>query len=107
MLTVRRSNQRYKRSGIGNHYPYSPFEYKEKKFDTGQYRVKTCARCSCRFYANRKNIRHEDLKSIGYTYDTITDKWNIGDAAADYLYTGNKAVDFALPGTLKVICDYS
>ena len=39
--------------------------------------------------------------------DEQTDKWNIGDAAADYIYTGNNAVDFALPGTLKVICDYS
>ena len=51
-------------------------------------------------------IKHEDLLAIGYTYDGPNDKWNIGDAAADYLYTGNKDVGFALPGTLKVICDH-
>jgi (E)-4-hydroxy-3-methylbut-2-enyl-diphosphate synthase len=43
------------------------------------------------------------LQSIGYTYDEATDKWAIGDAAADYIFTGNQLLDFALPGTLKVI----
>ncbi len=43
------------------------------------------------------------LQSIGYTYDEGTDKWMIADAAADYLFTGNQLLDFALPGTLKVI----
>ncbi len=49
------------------------------------------------------NIVHENLQSIGYTYDADTDKWAIGDAAADYVYTGSKKIDFALPGTLKNI----
>jgi (E)-4-hydroxy-3-methylbut-2-enyl-diphosphate synthase len=43
------------------------------------------------------------LQSIGYTYDAATDKWNIGDAAADYVFTGHQLLDFELPGTLKVI----
>lgn len=43
------------------------------------------------------------LQSIGYNYDTATDKWTIGDAAADYVFTGNQLLDFALPGTVKVI----
>jgi (E)-4-hydroxy-3-methylbut-2-enyl-diphosphate synthase len=43
------------------------------------------------------------LESIGYNYDEITDKWNISDAAADYLFTGDQLLDFELPGTLKVI----
>lgn len=45
------------------------------------------------------------LQSIGYTYNETTDKWNIADAAADYIFTGKKLVDFALPGTLKIILD--
>src|SRR6186997_1750027 len=48
-------------------------------------------------------ITHEDLQSVGYSYDEATDKWNISDAAADYIFTGNQLLDFALPGTLKVI----
>jgi (E)-4-hydroxy-3-methylbut-2-enyl-diphosphate synthase len=43
------------------------------------------------------------LQSVGYSYDSATDKWNIGDAAADYIFTGDQLLDFALPGTLKVI----
>ena len=52
-------------------------------------------------------IDRRDLPAIGYTYDETSDKWNIGDAAADYLYTGDKTIDFDLPGTLRVICDYA
>ena len=48
-------------------------------------------------------ITPESLQSIGYTYDEPSDKWNISDAATDYVFTGNKILPFALPGTLKVI----
>jgi (E)-4-hydroxy-3-methylbut-2-enyl-diphosphate synthase len=50
------------------------------------------------------SIQAADLAAIGYRYDAATDKWNISDAAADYVFTGNQVLDFALPGTLKVIC---
>jgi (E)-4-hydroxy-3-methylbut-2-enyl-diphosphate synthase len=55
------------------------------------------------------DFTHEDaiepgaLAAIGYTYDEALDKWNIGDAAADYLYMADKPLPFALPGTLSVI----
>lgn len=50
-----------------------------------------------------ETITANDIQRIGYTYDSVTDKWTIGDTAADYIFTGSKIVDFALPGTLKVI----
>ena len=50
-----------------------------------------------------EKIEPAHLQSVGYNYDAATDKWNIGDAAADYIFTGNQLLDFALPGTLKVI----
>jgi (E)-4-hydroxy-3-methylbut-2-enyl-diphosphate synthase len=50
-----------------------------------------------------EQIRPEDLRSVGYSYDAATDKWTIADTAADYLFTGHHVLDFALPGTLKVI----
>lgn len=50
-----------------------------------------------------EKITPAELQSIGYTYDEATDKWNISDAAADYVFTGHQLLDFALPGTLKVI----
>lgn len=58
-------------------------------------------------FMKENRILQNDLQSIGYTYDPALDKWNIGDGAADYIYTGNKVLDFSLPGTLQVICDYS
>jgi (E)-4-hydroxy-3-methylbut-2-enyl-diphosphate synthase len=48
-------------------------------------------------------ITYESLIAVGYTYIPGTDKWKINDAAADYVFTGNQLLDFALPGTLKVI----
>ncbi|HKP32231.1 MAG TPA: (E)-4-hydroxy-3-methylbut-2-enyl-diphosphate synthase [Chitinophagaceae bacterium] len=54
-----------------------------------------------------EKISPKDLESIGYKYDAALDKWHISDAAADYLYTSNKILDFELPGTLKVICDHN
>ena len=50
-----------------------------------------------------EKINPTHLQSVGYNYDVATDKWNIGDAAADYIFTGHQLLDFALPGTLKVI----
>jgi (E)-4-hydroxy-3-methylbut-2-enyl-diphosphate synthase len=38
-------------------------------------------------------------------YNEATDKWNISDAAADFIYVANKQIDFALPGTLRVIAN--
>ncbi len=50
-----------------------------------------------------EKITPQHLQSVGYTYDEVTDKWNISDAAADYIFTGHQFLDFQLPGTLKVI----
>ncbi len=48
-------------------------------------------------------IGPEHLRSAGYSYDAVTDKWTIGDMAADYIFTGHQLLDFAIPGTLGVI----
>ena len=50
-----------------------------------------------------EKISSEDLRSIGYSYNVATDKWTIADAAADYLFTADKTIDFELPGALRPI----
>ncbi len=50
-----------------------------------------------------KKIIPKSLQAVGYNYDADIDKWHIGDMAADYVFTGNKQLDFEIPGTLKVI----
>jgi (E)-4-hydroxy-3-methylbut-2-enyl-diphosphate synthase len=57
-------------------------------------------------FMKEKEITRESLNAIGYKYDEPTDKWNISDAAADYIYTADNLIEFALPGSLQVICDY-
>jgi (E)-4-hydroxy-3-methylbut-2-enyl-diphosphate synthase len=57
-------------------------------------------------FSKKNNITLDDLEDTGYKYDELTDKWNIGDMAADYIFCANKPVDFELPGTLKVINYY-
>jgi (E)-4-hydroxy-3-methylbut-2-enyl-diphosphate synthase len=46
------------------------------------------------------------LAEAGYLYSAETDKWNISDAAPDFIDLVKKDIDFALPGTLKKIFDY-
>ena len=54
-------------------------------------------------FSKIEKITPAHLASIGYVYNAETDKWNIGDQAADYIFTGHQVIDFNLPGTLQVI----
>ena len=86
---------------------YNPFEYKRRETfavdNIGGKQVPVVIADLSKI----EKITPTHLQSIGYTYDEATDKWAIGDAAADYIFTGNQLLDFALPGTLRVIVNYS
>lgn len=83
--------------------PYSPFQYNRRtSFVTdniGSHNVPVVVADLSKL----NHIRPVDLQSIGYTYDSVLDKWNISDTAADYVFIAYQSIDFALPGTLKVI----
>lgn len=85
---------------------YSPFEYKRRETIEVSNIGKKHVPVVVADYMLASTIMHPDLQAIGYTYNEATDKWNIADAAADYIYTADKILPFALPGTLKVICNY-
>jgi (E)-4-hydroxy-3-methylbut-2-enyl-diphosphate synthase len=94
--------QSYDRVPTIEKLPYSPFEYNRREtFEVSNIGAKHVPVVIADFSKFDK-ITQEDLQSIGYTYQPETDKWNIGDAAADYLFC-NAALDFDLPGTLKII----
>ncbi|OSZ80944.1 4-hydroxy-3-methylbut-2-en-1-yl diphosphate synthase [Chitinophagaceae bacterium IBVUCB2] len=82
---------------------YNPFEYKKRETfavdNIGGKNVPVVVADLSKI----EKINPVHLQSIGYTYDAATDKWTMGDAAADYIFTGHQLLDFALPGTLKVI----
>src|ERR1051326_5872432 len=82
---------------------YDPFNYQRREtFATGNIGGKHVPVIIADLSKIEK-LSRDDLKMIGYTYDADSDKWTISDAAADYIFTINGELNFALPGTLKVI----
>ena len=90
-------------SGNLSKLPYDPFNYQRRETSAvdniGGKHVPIVIADLRKF----EKITREDLKSIGYSYNAGLDKWNISDTAADYIFTADHELDFALPGTLKVI----
>lgn len=50
---------------------------------------------------------YKDLKCIGHFYLSEPDKWRMNDQGADYVYTGNRPINFMLPNGLKEIRNYA
>jgi (E)-4-hydroxy-3-methylbut-2-enyl-diphosphate synthase len=93
-------------SAEGVKLSYDPFQYQRREAFTVDNIGGKHVPVIIADFSNIEKIDPQRLQSIGYAYDVVSDKWNISDAAADYLYTGDKILDFALPGTLKVIVDH-
>ena len=87
------------------HLPYNPFEYKRRHTHEVNNIGGMLVPVVVADFMQKEKITAEDLQAIGYNYNVATDKWNISDSAADYIYTANKILDFHLPGTLKIICN--
>lgn len=83
--------------------PYSPFEYQRRETFAVDIIGARQVPVVIADLSKVEKITPAHLQSVGYTYDADTDKWTIGDAAADFIFTGHQLLDFALPGTLKVI----
>jgi (E)-4-hydroxy-3-methylbut-2-enyl-diphosphate synthase len=82
---------------------YSPFAYQRRKTFAVDHIGEKHVPVVIADLSKLEKITIASLQSIGYTYDEASDKWNISDGAADYIFTAEMNVDFALPGTLKVI----
>lgn len=83
--------------------PYDPFSYQRRQSFAVQNIGGKQVPVVIADLSKEKNITPKTLESIGYHYDEPSDKWNIGDQAADFIFTGTRIPDFALPGTLRVI----
>lgn len=83
--------------------PYDPFSYKRRE----TFAIKNIGGNQVPVVVGGlfqvEQIKPSHLESIGYKYDSATDKWSISDAAADFIFTGNQPLSFELPGTLSVI----
>jgi (E)-4-hydroxy-3-methylbut-2-enyl-diphosphate synthase len=56
--------------------------------------------------SDNNSITPASLFAVGYRYSVPLDKWNIADMACDYVFTGDRVVDFEIPGTLGIIHTY-
>ena len=81
----------------------NPFEYTRRRthevVNLGGHQV---PRVIADFSAKEK-ITPASLFALGYHYSVPLDKWNIADMACDYIFTGDKTIDFEIPGTLGLI----
>jgi (E)-4-hydroxy-3-methylbut-2-enyl-diphosphate synthase len=82
---------------------YSPFEYNKRAskevLNVGGSNVPRIISD----LSNKVDINPATLFGIGYNYSVALDKWNLTDMASDFIYTGDKVIDFEIPGTLGVI----
>ena len=51
------------------------------------------------------DVEPAHLFGAGYRYSVPLDKWNLDEAACDYVYAGRAPLTFGLPGTLQVLVD--
>lgn len=84
--------------------PYNPFEYKRRATfaveNIGGGQVPVVIADYSKYAGERSPYA---LSAIGYNYAEALDKWQIADAAADYIFVNEPELGFAIPGTLKVL----
>lgn len=87
-------------------YPVNPFEYSRRDsnevLNIGGKNVPVVVHDFCL----KENITPASFFVLGYNYSVSLDKWNIADAACDYVFLGDKVIDFDVPGTLGLIYNY-
>jgi (E)-4-hydroxy-3-methylbut-2-enyl-diphosphate synthase len=57
--------------------------------------------------SQKESISPANLYAFGYNYSVELDKWNLTDQACDYLFVGDKQLDFQIPGTLGIIQEFT
>ena len=87
--------------------PYSPFQYSRRHTNIlhnigGGHVPVVVADLS-----KKNEIKPANFFSFGYSYSIQLDKWHLQEQAADYVFIGNNILNFEVPGTLGVICNFS
>ena len=89
------------------HYPINPFVYTRRVthevVNLGGHQV---PRVIADFSLKEK-ITPASLFALGYHYSVPLDKWNITDMACDYIFLGDRSIDFEIPGTLGLIYNHA
>jgi (E)-4-hydroxy-3-methylbut-2-enyl-diphosphate synthase len=87
--------------------PINPFEYTRRHthevLNLGGHQVPRVIAD----FSDRKSVTAASLFALGYNYSVPLDKWNITDMACDYVFLGDNAIDFEIPGTLGLIFNHA
>lgn len=86
--------------------PIKPFEYNKREtnevLNIGGKNVPVVVHDFCL----KDKVTPASFFALGYNYSVPLDKWNIADMACDFVFLGNKVIDFEVPGTLGLIYNY-
>lgn len=89
-----------------DHYPINPFAYQRRAtrevLNIGGHQVPRVIAD----FSTKETVTPASLFAVGYNYSVPLDKWNISDMACDFIYCGEKMIDFEIPGTLGAILNY-
>jgi len=88
-------------------YPITPFEYNRRKTRAvlnmgGTHPIP-------RVFADfsmKEKITAASLFALGYHYSVPLDKWNITDMACDFIFLGDRFLEFEIPGTLGLVYNH-
>ncbi len=108
-IMVDRLTRKSKQSPIHpiENYPVDPFEYTRRATsEVANFGHDNVPRVIADL-SNLDEVNVKDLKSVGHFYLPELDKWSMNDLGADYVYSGEKPIDFMLPNGLREIIDYS
>lgn len=101
------SNNNYTLSGKVDSLPYNPYAY--QRYETNNVGKVGAGNVPVVIadVSTIDDVKPSHLFGYGYLYSVPLDKWNLSDSAADFVYIGNKALNFEVPGTLQVLCDWA
>lgn len=90
-----------------DHYPITPFEYNRRKTRQvvnigGEHHVPRVVAD----FSGKEKITAASCFALGYQYSVPLDKWNITDTACDYIFLGDRTIEFEIPGTLGLIFNH-
>ena len=99
-------NKNIKKIVATNNLTYNPFTYKKRKTIEIQNVGGNNHPIVFADLSNKQLIYPANFFGFGYSYSKSLDKWNLKDMAADYVYLGDNALDFEIPGTLGAVFTY-
>ena len=87
-------------------YPINPFAYGRRiTHEVANFGGHQVPRVIADFSLKQK-ITPASFFALGYHYSVPLDKWNITDMACDYVFLGDRMVEFEIPGTLGLIYNH-